>query len=452
LGKFKISSIGLVSTFALRLFELNRSRKRLATRALNGSYQDLEDLCFLAADLSAADSKLFLPVFYALLDPARIPSAVDMDVDSISPNCQLSLRLALLSLKCFSLLRRVLEIASEFWPRVWEWTNFLQIYSSFVGVPEWEVGRAFLEFLPHMRHDAPRFLDATPGVHCVFARAWAGLYLGDDENLGPYNFTLEGRAHFDGVAFFLSYEMKPLNPARFAQLVEGAGGTPADLAALVIKHINHFIPQKPHEIMPERNMVYLITVLKFVQQTNDGPEGVFNAVLLSHGIIQALTAIFVRLTETVDCPPMLFDSCFALLTRKLAKSDHGWMREALKAGLLRGIILCSSHLAQLDRNKVTKFVREELSFSTVYYPIVSQMEVALQEIESLQNTATFRSSAVFGDWQAFVKLARKRIALKQQFDSGEYKSLRACDNLEVCPRSTSISIYIPSHILPSVVL
>ncbi|KAJ7238988.1 hypothetical protein C8J57DRAFT_1727536 [Mycena rebaudengoi] len=401
--------------------------RTIATRAANGSLKDLDDLFSRAKDMPTVESKLILPVFYANLDLTRMPTAAAMDAIPPSSSSLVSVEAAFTSLRLLGLGPGHLTTALDFWPRVWKWTNFLLVYSSCIGVPEESVGFTFLAFLAYMPREANEVIVTIPGVRRVFARAWTLLF--QTENLD------KSSAAFDGVAYFLSWAINPSGRDNFAEFIDGAGGTPDDLASLVVKHIHHFMPLTSRDVLPKRSVLYMITVLKFVDETTEGSDGVFDNALLARGIIRTLTVTLLRLVALPDCPALLFKSCFVLLTRRLHYADHRWLRVALKEGLLRVILLCSIHPQRLDIVEVGKYVREVLSFSTVYYPTVSQLAKSLPFIEHLERSTVFRSSSLYRDWLAFSKLVEKRIALKNQLDSEGHRSLRACDNLE-CGRIT----------------
>ncbi|KAJ6472698.1 hypothetical protein C8R47DRAFT_1324612 [Mycena vitilis] len=97
--------------------------QRFATPAANGSVHDFQRLLVALDDHPNEEERYThcLPVFYAALDPARIPP--DDDLRSPAIRCAIA---------AFDALRKVGDAHKrawpDLWPRMWAWIVFLHAY------------------------------------------------------------------------------------------------------------------------------------------------------------------------------------------------------------------------------------------------------------------------------------------------------------------------------------
>jgi hypothetical protein len=105
--------------------------------------------------------------------------------------------------------------------------------------------------------------------------------------------------------------------------------------------------------------------------------------------------------------------------------------EAIDAGLLTLIVsLASKHMEWTDDGMQTVVTRI-LQPATLFHSVLSLLENSLPGLQEPTSKPAFISSALNRDWQEFVKLALDRLEVKQHFDSGQYLTHKACDNMEV---------------------
>ncbi|KAJ6612559.1 hypothetical protein B0H10DRAFT_2223052 [Mycena sp. CBHHK59/15] len=216
------------------------SYRRHATAALTGTLQDLIRLVLAIPDSPHAG--LFLPVFYEHLDPDRIPTIDQLDSYTASTNKIIAK--AIFSLRGIGTLskRRVLsaEVASDLWRRIWPWIQFKHTYGDclpnpLVGAAEAEAYALYISLilLLRMESNTADMIDRTPGVKVVISRAWLViLNIGDRAGIG----------WFDTVCRVLHRDLMPADGPNFAELIEGAGGSQSDLAALMVRHLDRVVP------------------------------------------------------------------------------------------------------------------------------------------------------------------------------------------------------------------
>jgi hypothetical protein len=231
---------------------------------------------------------------------------------------------------------------------------------------------------------------------------------------------------FDAITVFSNQRASPWSPSHLEELVDGSGGTVAHLAKLILRHLSHFATKAND---PDA-YYHLQGGLNILENLENGLGSLINTPLLRHRIITTLVCAMRCILGTRDDSTDVLYCYFVPLTRKLATSHHRWMVDALKAGLLHFMISYAAQHVGLNSDllPVTWFLEEELTRSTVYYPIVSQF---LLDVAPIQDTPGFQSSHFFPAWKSFVEVASRRIKLRHDHDSRESKSLGACDNIGV---------------------
>ncbi|KAJ6550258.1 hypothetical protein B0H19DRAFT_1265101 [Mycena capillaripes] len=222
------------------------------------------------------------------------------------------------------------------------------------------------------------------------------------------------------------------------EVIEGAGGGLSDLADLVVGHIDQITsdgdtPQLKNESRLQGTLFDFVNDVDrlMAPRVRDDTLGPLSAALLSRNIVASLTAMLNVLLRTKtrfqEVFPLLRRSMMQLNRILLAASGRDAMMDALRAGLLRVIVLSG------NRGKFTQTLKslvEEVLPSTLvnYY----ELAVAVDEIRQANALAgsTFRSSAIWGPWKEFVDLATDRHTIA--YNTRSEPSLKACDNAKCC--------------------
>ncbi|KAJ6546617.1 hypothetical protein B0H10DRAFT_2131009 [Mycena sp. CBHHK59/15] len=388
----------------------------VATAAINGSVPDLKRLMFLTMD-SHPESQLFLPVFYTLLDPLGIPAPEQLELIGRSVDSMVPLRvIALEALRLHSSIPR--EAMPDLWQRVWPWIQFIHTYRHglFSLPPEQPTAGLFMALIHSFVNDdeTSKLVDSTKGVRVVVARAWAVLL----HSAGT------PAASFGELCLFIRRDGMGLPGMYIEEYIEGAGGDPADLASLVVKLIDrNCLIRKP---------LHLFCVIVFA--TEIAPDhGPFHAALVSHRIVKSVTLALCWITGPKDVPDIedLQAGCFVLLKREFDTfSGYPRLAEALKTGLLRAIVWAGIHVtANTNIDPLQRFLTDVLAPATVHYSILKCMDQSLHEVEDLARTEQFTESEIFPEWRQFIDVLQERLTVMKQFDSAEYVSSKACDNL-----------------------
>ncbi|KAJ7215229.1 hypothetical protein C8J57DRAFT_1483142 [Mycena rebaudengoi] len=393
-------------------------RKRMVSKSAEGSLMHLGQLLDIVKTEDRAEAQLFLPALFANLDPARIPSSADMDTVPIPEHCLLDAKRAAMSLEAVNAIEIDHAASPDLWDRLWPWFSFLHIHYSAIGRRALPVICEFLVFLQNTDgQKLQSVVTETPGFFLTLAVAWTALLQAPEGDM-------VSRA-FDGINVFFN-RGGPWSPSNLEELAEGSGGSADHLSKLVLRHLRRFAPK----VDAPRPYSYFQGGMSVVEKIEGGLGDLIRTPLLRHGIITTTIRAMRRVLGTRDDSTDILYSYFNPMARILASSHHRWMVDALKAGVLHFMI---SYAAQHDGFSsdlalVTVFLHDGLRKSTVYYPIVSQLEISLLDVAAIQDTPGFQSSPFFPEWKSFMELAHRRIKLRHDHDS-RAKSLRACDNL-----------------------
>ncbi|KAJ7608002.1 hypothetical protein DFH06DRAFT_1249139 [Mycena polygramma] len=405
---------------SLRLDNLSKlpvSYRRLASAAVNGTVLNLQEFLGLCVTAPYSQPKLFLPVFFANLDPARIPSLAQLD--SISRGIDSPIALALLSLRALITGRESFELPAEasldVWPRVWKWMHFLDTYRDlFPESADKETYSLYLTtILDLQKHQETKdLIDATPGVRVVVARAWA-FFVGLD--------ACVGEAGFHDVCLYLLNDLKPSNPANIAELIEGVSGTVADLASVIVRHMNHIIASSKIAVFYFEGIIGILDKM----DTNSS----LKKALLSAGIVKALMHMinFLAGTRTPD-PAGVLNDCFTILSRIFTTYPAPMcIPAALRAGILNIICVCTVAHPTL-REHMQHLVQQILPPALIYHSVVARVEDAIYDAGEAAMDPRFKASSIFQDWAKFVQLTKERVRFARAYDAGEYPSRTACNS------------------------
>ncbi|KAJ7935930.1 hypothetical protein B0H13DRAFT_2261982 [Mycena leptocephala] len=363
--------------------------RRVAHRAANGSLDDLWTLRDSISRLPIDTSLRFLPAFYINLDPAGIPK-----LDDEKPNIN-AMERALVATEGIYFLQNPtcsvpVSAVRDIWPRYWAWIEFFQIYVtittpeqrlrlhlgelelksslSVVQIREFELGSNVVQFMASFEDSTLLFnlFGATSGVRALLARNWVLLVRhknlpARDVGLDQVFTCLNGPGHLDAS-----------QPAGLEEFIEGAGGTIADLASLIVQTIAVLVPGRKPSIA-RLPLKFLRTILTFVIATDH--------------------------IGTEHTPRL----CHALWEAGLSLA-----RRSPQDGSVTRTILCA---IRPDFNiEFLELLFEAIVGKPPAYSVVRRIEGALLDIEDVVKTSPFAKSKT---WADFIDLARERIGIRQ---------------------------------------
>ncbi|KAJ6498229.1 hypothetical protein DFH09DRAFT_1376205 [Mycena vulgaris] len=393
----------------------------LAMAAASGSLNDLQALHRLIPDSPQSQLRLFIPSFYANLSPGQLP-------DPHEANLEDRISRATVALEGLSALHEHLisRASREVWSAVCDFVQFLDEYDHHhPDAAAASRGPTYLLFITTMfslSNDAETadLINTTPRVRVFFTKGWAAALEG-----GKISDQLSG-----DICHFLLQRLQLGGPNIMAEVIEGAGGSLDHLAPIIVKHIRHFVPHRDYRMSNEDGFGVL-AVFKLLENAGIR-EKPLNEALAAHGMVGCITTVLCALCGS---PPIIITEqmiplSFTVLVTSMAKfPSFPCVKEALDAGLLRGIVLSASRHMPILRIPLLHLLRDILPASLTYHSVLCSLSAALDEA-NLHTSPAFRTSPSFTVWTDFVALASQRLEVLKQHDSGALALRRACDNLE----------------------
>ncbi|KAF8208391.1 hypothetical protein K438DRAFT_1813918 [Mycena galopus ATCC 62051] len=424
------------------LHELPFSTQRRALAAAGGSEEDLRVIQRLVSDIpynNREKSRLFLPVFYANLDCARIPIG-DVGHDDPSIFTAGPVHSAMISLQQIHSMVLLIplpsSIFSDLWPRLWKWEQFFDAYR--FTDDETGPGIAFVKFVSLFLPDkvASAVLTSTPGLRRMVARSWVVL-LRTANSAVAYG--------FDGLTIILHSEIVVTSLADTEEFIDGAGGSLDDLASLIVGYVDR-IAQDNFGL--EGEIFYFIenveTFLGFTRPKGlkDPTVGPLTRALCSAGIVRSLTRMVHSLmwtnadAYTIHIPHLIPKAIHLIITLFLTASGSRMIPDALRDGLLYVVASCST----VDQfNDDLAMLVKVLTCSLVSYPTLLVLEDSLATVE-ISQSPKFLSSTVFKHWKTFTELSDERLAFFRKYNEAAQKRRKVCDNVQ-CGKTGDRSLF-----------
>ncbi|KAJ7105505.1 hypothetical protein C8R44DRAFT_886458 [Mycena epipterygia] len=278
------------------LRHLPPSMRRAAQSACSAgrTIQDLRRVQTYLAGATEEQSLLLLPVFYTNLDPAEIPDLAQFDAETPpGPNVESSIGRALLSLQSLHVIQFPIEIGPAIWPYAWPWSHFLYTYREHLpNIPPPPEDTFCLEFLMFAGTFAEHketfsLILSTPEVRFMVSKAWPHI---------PGILDAKKReVAFTDLRSFIAHETAA-EPNNLAEIIDGAGGAPDDLARLIVLYIRAMLP-KPGTTIHFMYAHFACAIFDFVIRIDptlgdeeEGAErlGAVGTALVAQNIVKAL--------------------------------------------------------------------------------------------------------------------------------------------------------------------
>ncbi|KAJ7603043.1 hypothetical protein DFH06DRAFT_1257520 [Mycena polygramma] len=391
-------------------------QRALATISINGSVSGVRDLVGCAK--LAREETRFLPVFYHHLDPGNIPSDNVMDTELLPDDTVSTITRAFLSLEGISYTwPHPPGSRTALWTRVWPWIQFFDVHHYRIAdAPTLDVCRArffcVVASLMEARSETSQQIISPPGIMILAAQAWGSFFRNPNDTTHA---ALRNVAEFNVKIHDSKYD--------FANFVEGAGGV-GELAVLVVQLVPCLVDSTN---TPSRTALNLCALVIFASKCD---EGRWTSALLAHKYLSALTSVlsfaarFLEGPTPTDIYSELFRHAWNVFFRFLLLSrGYSQVAEIIDADVLTLVVsLVNKRIDWVINHEhsilslITLIVRP----ATLYYPVLSLLEVYLPRLEEATSTETFRSSRLHRDWQGFVELALERLEVKRRFDSEGY--------------------------------
>nr|GAT49457.1 predicted protein [Mycena chlorophos] len=335
---------------------------------------------------------------------------------------------------------RTLE--EELWARIWEWLCWL------------DTNKDQLPFLRTDREAYHRvvgsiFHNGTPGLFTVIGRTWS-YFVEHDVYLGYYSTWVDvSDAETALTDLSALYRLAPGRQGGFEEVLDGVGGTYADLAELITKNLQRTIHRaslNDYTIsLPEHILVQIQGLATFTLQAMQRDNALVPD--LAHAKTpRNLTAVARALAGMrLDGPgPRAVNvansarttATMALVLRTLAhlcrEDPKNGLAVSLNSQLLHGLLMAGSNPVLTDRiHLLQPFLRELIPQSLVFHSVIAALENYFKRDPNLtaQSGNQMLDQTLRDDWRSMLRLAHERIGvLRKYVQDGTLTKWRACDN------------------------
>ncbi|KAK7016470.1 hypothetical protein R3P38DRAFT_2636214 [Favolaschia claudopus] len=384
-----------------------------------------------------SDSAGLLSAYYRLLDPARIPTAGELD-GSIHTTIPL-LHLVLLVLDAVFTCNAPPRSARDLWPRISVWVQFFQLFGQFLAPfdlgwhSELHFCRCFLAFTQDMCTYAPNthLITSTPGFAGIATRAWVLLMRTRDISV------LEAGLH-NGLALLLE-------ASATEEIVEEA----EDLASLVAAHLQLVAPDA-HSHLSEVQVELLHYVLSFwhaiaiQKRPNRRPMDPVSVKLMSTNfftadVVRGLTIAFGAAAVTVADTPRampVVEQCLAIFSSVIWWTQgFNALDVAIQSGLLSAILICAQHtLSSAGARGICFLLRHVIGPATTYLESLLHIAQAYSVLsDTISNPivvpASPHQSNIQVEWATFSTTLHRRLEIYHELQSDGPICQWACDNV-----------------------
>ncbi|KAJ7635535.1 hypothetical protein DFH06DRAFT_1436084 [Mycena polygramma] len=387
----------------------------------------------------------FLPVFYSLLDPVRIPTAEQLD--SCSAGMISTVYAASTSIQALFSAKISPELGPDMWPRVWQWTEFLYTFREFLDAltsppSEEQLCLGLLDFNHHLWRYAPNrgMVTSTSGFQAMVVRAWTcSLRVDDLARNAPTS------------ALFSVHKFLSRGPVLLDDRIEGAGGTIHDFAQLVIKHFDLIAtrgdaPWTPNQLLVLKLVLDIVLVTDgidvvvqydLIEQSHPSePTDLhpLSSALASPAFVEALTIHARTLSDTMPADDLgIVNKCFALLIVifKIPTGSRS-LRVSIQHGLLLAIVACAKGGGSGNLHDTLRLLLAQvITPASIHYHVLTDLATASIAASQEIGSHSFQRPDVYAAWNRSVSCIEVRLEVLRAFDSEkEYLSRAACDNIE----------------------
>ncbi|KAJ7652468.1 hypothetical protein DFH06DRAFT_1206197 [Mycena polygramma] len=403
------------------LSELPLTIREVALAAASGSHPDMMKIVSaIREDPPAAIT--FLPVVYAILDPARVPEKHWHDASSNNDAVALGMAFSIINIiPTFPQLP--VAVLEALWPRVWLWVQLIEEYhlliQNWAGRTDFVMLRLFVSLWPFLEVEPLKpGVHSTPGTHAFVSRSWPHLPLSELEQTNAMTTFFQ----------FIGNCGSACGVHGAKEFIEGLGEDPSVLAALIARHITAVAAacRNPKSTVPRALLLGRLHKLSVhIRMLDTLPY-------LSAGIVKAQTTAMGKLSPFPDAEDTLNGSFLQLSAFLVYSTGYGHLPEALRAGILNSIVSYGADYQRTDGSAFIfgHFLTAVLPASLAYYRVVSAMVSAFAKISAKPYKPGFVASAIYPAWKNFVAIVQARLRVLEYFLSEDYVRTRACDNLE----------------------
>jgi hypothetical protein len=241
------------------------------------------------------------------------------------------------------------------------------------------------------------------------------------------------------------------------EVIAGAGGSRDDLAGLIMKHLGLVVPDADTDLSEGefRLIQYALEVWarmdgigrNITLKLKDSPKPLSHA-LISCGVAKALTITLCALarTKTPEATSYMYRCLTFFGAICFAQGAHRVIRDAVQNGILPVLVSCAQRVlpSGVPRD-LCILLHDMLAPATVYYHVLRGLVTAHSALSSHITRDSFPASEIYPAWTSLERAILHRLEILRNFESEDYLSRRACDNVEV--GFTVDNMYNITHVL-----
>ncbi|KAJ7615446.1 hypothetical protein FB45DRAFT_1035435 [Roridomyces roridus] len=398
--------------------------RKTAYAALNGSRNDLATLLEYGSLRNQSINRLFLPAFYAHLGHAAAEQIAAREIlEDAEP-----VILAYMAVRGFIMIEKIpREAQLEIWPGLWKWCQVILQHDYCLpgrGFQQYRISEVHILIIGvidalrvHWETMADNF-NTEPELRILVGRVWALLARKDHWRPGLQT------AGFGSVGNLLVHGLVVTNRQHTEDLIEGCGGSLADLVQVAVKSITHMRGESK-----EHSVWFLVNSLSAIERTHQQllrPD----SLLLQGGLVRALVTKLCQIGPVVIPGEYCLDRPWTMLLVVILQSPHPiWVVEALDAGLLRLVVSALENPQMLSAADLELVFPHLLIPFCPYYSVSSRIRSWLESGEIDLDKA--EHSPVWGVWKDFVTNFNDIILpVLNAHESSERIATLGCDNVE----------------------
>ncbi|KAJ7721847.1 hypothetical protein DFH07DRAFT_972156 [Mycena maculata] len=360
--------------------------------------------------LNQNELSMLLPIFHTALEPARIPMPSQMDGNYA--DVEHTVWAAVISFRSILFATVPPGAAPDVWPRLWAWFQFFQLFRAFfqrlgnLPTNRKSNGVGIIRFAATMVVHRPNedLILRTAGFQALAARVWRSLVEDVDIPCQTDRLTI--------LLALLSLSPESIVPN---QLFEGAGGTAADLALVVIANLAVILPDG-------------ITELSIGDQARSRPLCLARAEELVRYLTVALCVASETAATAMVCD--VIPICLSLLLEVfMTPQGYRQLQVAVRNGLLRGILLSGQTQFPEDVSRLLPLLLTHvLAPATVKYEVLVELQTAYSAVA--KDATAELSPPTAEAWAKFSRILAERLEVLKIFNSTDHIIKAACDNTQ----------------------
>ncbi|KAJ7626134.1 hypothetical protein FB45DRAFT_869231 [Roridomyces roridus] len=373
-------------------------RRALAAAAMKGSSRDIAKLRAVVDSLRDDQSLGLLPVIFANLDPAFIPST-DAGLDNVETPPPLVDNAFKMLYALSVVIRRPIypfETTPDFWPRLFRWMATIMMLL--------------------MEHPPSReIIRSAPGGCRMAASAWSIMM----QEVYPMTARPTPLAMPGSTFMLLNMTLK--SPDDFQEIVDGFSENHTFTSTIFSLMSPALAQASDGDYL---GAITLTAICDFLDRVRDlSPTLV--ADLLSENIIRHLVLALDVLQNPVSNKPL---ALFTLIRYMISLPGYRWTLQALEADLLLHLINLAERIDPAYEKDVDYLLVQVIAPMLVYYSVVVEMKSSMERAHEHSQSEAFSRSRCYSFWTALKNLAEHRMQILNAWEKAGRPVPLRCDN------------------------